>query len=217
MNYWERWVGDWKRKTAHLSAEQKGIYGELLDHIYATEQALPKDLDDICRIAGAITPSERNSVGRILREFFAEDRDGFMQQRAAHEIEKRRQYVAGQTARANRRWNPETKPDEPVPAKEPKKPKVNGHAFLDGFEAFWSAYPRKDAKEAARKAWSALRPDVQLREAFFGIILHQRQHGCLRSNFTTEGASTIPHAATWLNKKRWQDEGTGPREPAFTI
>lgn len=100
MNYWERWVGDWKRKTAHLSAELKGIYGELLDHVYATEAPLPEEFEECCRIAGAITDSERSAVRRIVAEFFPER----MNRRAAAEIERRKAYVETQRGLARRRW-----------------------------------------------------------------------------------------------------------------
>ena len=99
MNYWERWIGDWKRKTAHLSAEDKGIYGELLDHEYATERALPKDWDALERISGARKPSECAAVRRVIGAFYIATDQGFVNARAAQEIERRRTYVDAQRER----------------------------------------------------------------------------------------------------------------------
>ena len=104
MIYWERWIGDWKRKTAHLTAEAKGIYAELLDHQYATHKHLPLDLDACRRIANARTPSEAKAVDAILDEFFDKTEFGYMNPRALQEIAKREKYVQEQKDRANKRW-----------------------------------------------------------------------------------------------------------------
>jgi len=105
VNYWQRWIGDWKRKTSHLSAEAKGIYGELLDHLYAAETPLPQDLEAVYRIAGAISASERKSVEIVLREFFTMTPTGYTNDRAFEEIAKRSKYVEEQRERAQMRWH----------------------------------------------------------------------------------------------------------------
>ena len=126
MNYWERWIGDWKRKTAHLSAEAKGVYGEMLDHEYATHKALPLDLESTYRIAAASTQSERKAVDRVLAEFYIKTESGYVNGRAQQEIAKRTAYVEAQRGRANARWHQETE--------EVKQPKLRGngsHKVLD--------------------------------------------------------------------------------------
>ena len=123
MNYWERWIGDWKRKTAHLSAEAKGIYGELLDHEYATHKALPLEHEAVYRIAGARSDSECASTDRVLSEFYTRTEQGYVNKRAQEEISKRSAYVEAQRIRANVRWHPQ---------EEKPKPKGNGsHKLLD--------------------------------------------------------------------------------------
>lgn len=71
----------------------------------------------------------------------------------------------------------------------------------DLFDAFWSHYPRKDNKAQARKAWpkacKRLSPErlVKAAEVWAGWWVEagkDREH--------------IPHAATWLNNDRWNDE-----------
>lgn len=104
MNYWQRWIGDWKRKTAHLSAEAKGIYGELLDHIYATHAPLPADREQLYRVAGASSASERKTTDQVVREFFTECEGGYTNKRAAEEISRRESYSAAQSERARKRW-----------------------------------------------------------------------------------------------------------------
>jgi hypothetical protein len=70
-----------------------------------------------------------------------------------------------------------------------------------GFVKFWAAYPRKTAKADARKAftkaWKKLPPfDEEL------ILIG----GLERARAGWGEAQFIPHAATWLNGERWQDE-----------
>lgn len=70
------------------------------------------------------------------------------------------------------------------------------------FERFWDAYPRKKAKEAARKAWSRIGPDESLLAVMLAAISHQRRS----PGWLKDGGQFIPHPATWLNQGRWQDE-----------
>ena len=48
---------------AHLSLVQEGAYNRLLDWYYAKERPLPSDVDEVCRLARAVTEDEdRKSV-----------------------------------------------------------------------------------------------------------------------------------------------------------
>jgi hypothetical protein len=69
------------------------------------------------------------------------------------------------------------------------------------FDGFWAAYPRKTAKGAAEKSFSAAckaiggpDPPGVLMEALRRVIP------------TWTDAQFIPHPATWLNQRRWEDE-----------
>ena len=192
MNYWERWIGDWKRKTAHLSAEERGIYAELLDHQYATEAALPENLDACCRIAGASTKDERAGVEKIIAEFFPQG----MNPRAAEEIEKRRAFIAKKSQAARYRWDNEERPAH----------KGNGEDCDPlAFDKFWQAYPRKTAKGAAERAWAKIKPADHA--AIHAALDSQRPHW--------KDPKFIPHPATWLNGKRWLDETQAPAVDPF--
>ena len=202
MNYWERWIGDWKKKTAALSFEQKGAYGELLDYLYANEtHTLPLDKDAVYRIAGAFGASERRAVDSILlpeARFFILDDAGYHQKRVSAELEKRRAYVGKQRELAQRRWA-----KEPQETRQAVRPKANGST---GFAEFWNAYPRHEGKAKAENAWDKLHPDEQLRATIMQALELQKIKGCLAENFAADGRSTIPHGATWINGKRWEDE-----------
>jgi hypothetical protein len=79
-----------------------------------------------------------------------------------------------------------------VPARKPA---------LLGFEAFWKLYPRKVGKGAAERAWAKIRPDEPLRAAIMAAI----ERAMRSQQWTKDGGQFIPHPATWLNEKRWED------------
>jgi hypothetical protein len=68
------------------------------------------------------------------------------------------------------------------------------------FDEFWMLYPRKVAKASARKAWKKLTETQQL-EAAKAIANH-----CQYWKAKETTLEFIPHAATWLNQERWEDE-----------
>jgi hypothetical protein len=73
------------------------------------------------------------------------------------------------------------------------------------FKKFWSAYPRKVGREAALKAFVKIHPDADLLETILAAVKIQAA-----SEQWQREAQFIPHAATWLNGKRWQDDTDGP-------
>lgn len=74
-----------------------------------------------------------------------------------------------------------------------------------GFDEFWALYPRRVARQDAWKAWQKIKPDDELR----GVILAAvRKHSEQEAWHRDEGLY-IPHPATWLNGRRWEDEING--------
>jgi hypothetical protein len=73
--------------------------------------------------------------------------------------------------------------------------------FPPGFDAFWSAYPRKQAKGAAIKAYARLRADDALQAALLAAIALQ----ATTEQWTKDGGQFIPMPASWLNGRRWED------------
>jgi hypothetical protein len=70
------------------------------------------------------------------------------------------------------------------------------------FEEFWSAYPKKVAKEAARKAWVKLKPDETLGKEIIQAVMESAKS----KDWLKENGKYIPYPATYLNGKRWEDE-----------
>ena len=67
------------------------------------------------------------------------------------------------------------------------------------FDAFWSHYPRKTDKAKAKVAFERLPADEQ-----FAAIQGAEYHA--KANPQWRNPSLVPHATTFLNRKRWQDE-----------
>lgn len=74
-----------------------------------------------------------------------------------------------------------------------------------GFLDFWTVYPRKVGKGAARVRWKKINPDAALAERITLAVCAQRLWK------SWEDVQFIPHPSTWLNEERWNDETTkGP-------
>ena len=69
------------------------------------------------------------------------------------------------------------------------------------FDLFWKAYPRKDGKKTAKEKFDRLEDiDVQV---LIRAIEKQKQS----SQWQRDNGRYIPLPATWLNQRRWEDEG----------
>ena len=70
------------------------------------------------------------------------------------------------------------------------------------FERFWHLYPRKTNKQAARRAWNKLKPDLLLCSQMSQALKRQ----IASEQWLRDGGRYIPHPSTWLNGRRWEDE-----------
>ena len=70
------------------------------------------------------------------------------------------------------------------------------------FDEFWKLYPRKESKRQAKKAWLKLNPTQEL----FDLIANALEYRKRTKEWLAEGGRYIPHPATWLNGRRWEDE-----------
>lgn len=71
-----------------------------------------------------------------------------------------------------------------------------------GFLDFWRAYPRKESRDKAIKAWLRLAPDEELQRAILAAL--ERHKRC--PQWTKDNGQYIPHPTTWLNGRRWEDQ-----------
>ena len=73
---WPRYVGDYQRKTLHLSLVEHGAYALLLDQYYSTGKPLDANASALHRICRAFGPDEQKAVQSVLKEFFTLEADG---------------------------------------------------------------------------------------------------------------------------------------------
>lgn len=68
------------------------------------------------------------------------------------------------------------------------------------FNLFWAQYPRKVGKLTAQRSWQKM-PNDHKQKALEAIVEH-------RKYWISKGTDWefIPHASTWLNQQRYEDE-----------
>lgn len=74
------------------------------------------------------------------------------------------------------------------------------------FSAFWKFYPRGENKQRAVRAWDKLKPDDAL------IAVMGRALARQKASPDWQRGIGIPHASTWLNGRRWEDEQRKPNQ-----
>lgn len=101
------------------------------------------------------------------------------------------------------------------PRRRSRKPKEAPDWKPERFEKFWEAYPKGKSKQAAIRAWDALKPDDS--------VLHAMALGLMRDMGSDQWKDPhyIPHASTWINQRRWEDEPDkpidGPKTPVEEV
>jgi len=82
MNYFELHIGDYQRKTAHLSLAEHGAYSLMLQVFYATEKPLPENRKLLYRILRVNRAAERKAVDSVCDQFWQRTDEGFINKRA---------------------------------------------------------------------------------------------------------------------------------------
>lgn len=90
-----------------------------------------------------------------------------------------------------------------APAGKEKSGKSEPKYHPDWFDFFWRHYPKKSSRQAAIRAWDKLKPGNELCH----IMLAALKRDCDSPQWTKDSGSFIPHFSTWLNQRRWEDEG----------
>ena len=108
----------------------------------------------------------------------------------------------------------------PLPGTSP-----SSSAQPSGFDEFWSVYPRRVGKANAKTIWArkVKTPDVQAKVM---AAVHQQIEWRAKAKECGVFHPDWPHATTWLNGERWEDEeplelreatrsGSGARVPVY--
>ena len=220
LPYMQFYVADYLADTTHLTAEEHGAYMLLLFSYWQTGKPLRIDrLATVARI-----PNERwPSVADTLSEFFHVTETHWVQFRVEADLEAVNSKVvtASNAGKASARAKAlkkqqelndrSTNVDDPLQRNgnhkdtdtDTDKNKNNTPPMVDDlFPKFWKMYPNKKGKAAAEKAWKKLKVTADL----FGQIAEGLAAQVVCEAWVKDAGQFIPHPATWLNGKRWEDE-----------
>jgi hypothetical protein len=191
------------------------------------EISIPDDLDTLSKLCKGTIPSE-NVLAKFVKK------NGKLFHKKLHEIRRKKSKYIQTCALGGRRSahkrknnkvvNPPTvdlnstssglndhlqvKPNisfsisSSISNKPPISPNGgNGNgAMLRKFETFWQAYPRHEAKQNAMKSFQKLNPNEQLMSVMIPWIERAKR------SEQWQDLSKVPHAATWLNQRRWEGD-----------
>lgn len=104
----------------------------------------------------------------------------------------------------NKHNNPPKTPQGEKRARKKNEPKDAPDWKPERFRGFWDYYPRHTSKQAAIKAWDALRPADELIDRIAEALRRQKA-----TDEWSRGIG-IPYASTYLNQARWEDEVESP-------
>jgi uncharacterized protein YdaU (DUF1376 family) len=208
MFSYQHHIGDFRRDTASLSDVVAMAYLKLLWMYYDTELPLPADAKLLAFKIG----SDAETVQLLLDSFFQLDENVYRHKRCDAEIIE--YYSRSEKARdkANQRWkNAKASNNHATALLEHshsiatakkshanREPITDNQIYISSFDTFWKQYPRKIAKDNARKAWLKIKPDEDLVQK---ILTAVKTHKTFKVD-----EQFIPHAASWLNAKRWDDD-----------
>ena len=230
MNFYPFHIGDYASATRHLTWEEDLAYRRLIDAYYTREEPIPLDKRQAYRLVCASTDEQREAVDSVLGEFFKETRQGYTHKRCDEEIAVKiaKSEKAARSAKA--RWDAEQNNDEshserianasadecermesacegnapnPNPNPNPKDKTLLSESddSNDDFEQFWTAYPKKQAKHDAAKAFRA----AKLKPEQLQTVLQDIKRRGSSPDWQKDGGKFIPLPATYLRGKRWED------------
>lgn len=180
---------DWTETTQDLTQGQKGnLIDAIVDYaaVNRSYEEIVGGMDAIERVAFRFLKGQvdRNLEISAVR---SEARINKTNQNATND-NKTEQKITNVTKSLNNNKN--------------KNKEENKNNITELFDRFWKAYPRHEAKANALKAFEKLKPTEDLLQTMLRAIEKQKSTAQWQEN----GGQFIPHPATWLNQRRWEDE-----------
>lgn len=222
------WTDAYLADTGDLSLREHGAY--LLMMMLAWRRpdcALPNDMPWLKRaLGGMCSDMHGNSfnavVPALLSRFWELGIDGkWRQKRLGKEREFLLKRAEKQSERAKKRWSQSIETNgvadatangvayaptpTPTPTLKKETLRVSKESAPEGFDLFWSAYPKHVAKQKAIAAYKAAVAIAAPAEIIAGV----------RAFKFSRDPQYQPHPATWLNQRRWQDEPSAAELPRF--
>jgi len=98
-----------------------------------------------------------------------------------------------------------TKPSLALPSltkPSPTLPSKGENPCANDFARFWAAYPKKKSKVTAERAFK------KIKGVSIDTIITAVESAKQSPDWMKDNGQFIPHPATWLNQRRWEDEET---------
>ncbi|NBQ17288.1 DUF1376 domain-containing protein [bacterium] len=216
MHYYQHNIADYRKDTIHLSLLEHGVYRQLLDQYYLSQQPLPIENQKIYRLINARSDDEKQAIENVLNDFFDKTEVGYVHKRCDIEIETYQAKSDRATQSAKARWdkpvkNMRTHSERIANAVLTHKPinSLTNNILTIGdsdFDIFWKEYPKKVGKDTARKAWNKTKPNLDV--VLKALSWQKQSEQWFKSN-----GQFIPNPSTWINQGRWEDEP--PERVAF--
>lgn len=108
--YW-RHLGDYAKKTRHLTMLEHGAFTLLLDWCYDHEKPLPEGREAVFRLVGARAAHEKKAVWGVLNEFFTLSAGGWVNGRVQAELVEYQGKSEKTRSAAAKRWQSERNAD----------------------------------------------------------------------------------------------------------
>jgi uncharacterized protein YdaU (DUF1376 family) len=215
------YTSDFLAGTGGMTAATKGVYITLLCLMYESEKPLSQSRDALARRCGCTVSSFEKALAALVDDGKMEVRsDGIWSAKCEKHITARRERRSSAKAAAEKRWqkieekqgnadarahNPQCQPEpEPEIEKTPPTPQGDDPPAADrgpSFAEFWDQWPlRKQSKPAAESAFRRLSAQHKI-----AAVANARRWG---ETWRKEHPDLNDiHPATYLNKRRWEDEG----------
>ena len=105
MHFYSFNIGDYRRRTNHLSLLEHGIYRALLDTYYLEEMPLNLDIERLARQHCVRNDEEMIALKYVLDEFFEKTSEGYEQSACNEVIAKYSEKSKKAKESAKKRWN----------------------------------------------------------------------------------------------------------------
>ena len=233
MHYYQFNIGDYAKRTRHLTNLEDLAYRRLIDLYYTDESPMPDNLSQIARLVSM--RENKDEIKNVLSDFFILE-DGFwVNKRADEEISK--YHAKAGNARANgkkggRPKKPSTNPEETQPvnlanpeeseSKANHKPLTNNHKtvtikqepvtkkeiqidFVDQDAQFEIFWNAGMVKTGKKKARSIFQK-LAAKRADSEIWTEQLEYDIKRRLSANQMGFAAMHPSTYLNGERWEDD-----------
>jgi uncharacterized protein YdaU (DUF1376 family) len=205
---------------AELNTQQRGVYNSIIDLLYSRDGYLPDNDERIARMI-SIHRREFSTVKKqliLLGKLWIADGQ-LHAKRVQETIKDATNFSQTQSKIATKGWQKRRNANQINGAQmphgnastataTPRKKDISFKESLNGgeFTVFWLSNPKKKSKERAWKAYQKARKTASHEEIMAGLERAKKSRQWQDPRF-------IPHPATWLNDKGWEDEESGSRRP----